>query len=62
MGVSKALTQISTYNLAAFFTNIKDVQLTEQAIKIPISSATREKNYIIYILSYECFQDLNAKI
>jgi hypothetical protein len=39
MGVSRAVTQISTSNLVAFFMQMKDVQLIRQVIKIIISLA-----------------------
>jgi hypothetical protein len=39
MGVSRAITQISTSNLVAFFMHIQDVQLIRYAITTAIFSA-----------------------
>jgi hypothetical protein len=43
MDVLRATTQISTYNLVAFFSHTQHVQLIRSAIKIMISSALCEK-------------------
>lgn len=43
MGVSRVITQISTYDFVTFFMHIQNVQLIRQAIKIVIYSALCEE-------------------
>jgi hypothetical protein len=47
MGISRAITQIFSLNLDAFFMHIQNVQLIKQAIKVIISSALCKNNYRI---------------
>jgi hypothetical protein len=63
MGVSKAITQFSTYNLAAFFTNIWDVQLLEYAIKLQFLQFRVEKKiYKIISHTYLAMSSVAAQL